>query len=317
MSDYTLFYDELLITYAVAFRQVRASKSRREDNGMQKNREVECLRSCDEVDERIGFKYRIVYMHSEKAKLHYHDYYEIILILAPGTVHYINGTKEELSRGTLLFIRKEDVHTFKYSVVDECTLCNLTFSEEILKDLLQFLGAGYPSDRLFSETLPPKVVLEEEEISWVLRQMDHLNAIEMGEILTLSYRCRLFLLKIFTRYLITAVSSHTKVGPDWLEELCVQMRKLENFSVGNERMIELSGRSKEHLGRVLKKYYGVTISEYINNLRLNFFANTLVNSDMPIIDICFECGYGNVSYAYRQFKKQYGISPQKYRRTHQ
>ncbi len=159
---------------------------------MQKNGEAVCLRACDEVDERIGFKYRIVYMNNEKAKMHYHDYYEIVLILAPSVVHYINGMKEKLSRGTLVFVRKEDKHTFEYSAVKESSLCNLTFTEAILKELLQYLGAGYPSDRLLREAMPPRVILEENDIQWILKQLNRLNAIEIEETLTLSYHCRLF-----------------------------------------------------------------------------------------------------------------------------
>ena len=80
-------------------------------------------------------------------------------------------------------------------------------------------------------------------------------------------------------------------------------------------MIQMSGKSHEHLSRMMKKHYGKTISEYINDLRLNYWANVLTNSDTPILDICFECGFQNVGWAYTLFKKKYGMSPLRYRKT--
>ena len=59
----------------------------------------------------------------------------------------------------------------------------------------------------------------------------------------------------------------------------------------------------------------LTIPDYINDLRLNYWANCLLNSDAPILDICYECGFENVSWAYTLFKQKYGMSPLKYRKN--
>lgn len=286
-----------------------------------KNYDIECAKASVEVDEHIGFKYRTVYLYNEDSRLHYHDYYEVFLILASDVVHYINDAKLNLSRGTLVFIRKEDRHTFEYASTREPSLCNLSFKEEVLKELFAYLSEGYPSKRLLSLTMPLSVTLGEEDIEWFQNQLKRLNTVDTNsgeKIQELKYHCRLFLMKLFTRYFIHAVSeSEENSIPGWLVRLNKEMHKLENFSVGSERMIELSGKSHEYLRRMVKKHYGVTVSEYINYLRLNYFANMLVTSDMPILDLCFACGFQNVSYAYSRFKKEYGMSPLKYRKNNQ
>ena len=66
---------------------------------------------------------------------------------------------------------------------------------------------------------------------------------------------------------------------------------------------------------MIKQYYGKTIPDYINDLRLNYWANSLLTSDTPIIDICYECGFENVGWAYTLFKKKYGMSTLKYRKN--
>lgn len=272
---------------------------------------------ANEVDNRIGFKYRTVYLISEDSRLHYHDYYEIFLVLAPSITHLINEKQIELPRGTLIFIRKDDVHTFKQTNSKIPSLINLAFTEEILTELFFYLSKGYPAETLLTQVEPPSIQLEESDIIWMYSQLEKMNSTVSGNITQLEYYCRIFLFKIFTRYFSQIIpDSYIDKGiPEWLYRLDIEMHKLKNFSKDSQHMIHLSGKSHEHLSRMMKKHYGKTISEYINDLRLNYWANVLTNSDKPILDICFECGFQNVGWAYSLFKKKYGMSPLKYRKT--
>ena len=64
----------------------------------------------------------------------------------------------------------------------------------------------------------------------------------------------------------------------------------------------------------MKKYYNITASDFINDLRLTFVANRLLNSDTPIIDICYESGFSNLGWMYTLFKKKYTASPSAFRK---
>ena len=72
-------------------------------------------------------------------------------------------------------------------------------------------------------------------------------------------------------------------------------------------MVRLSGKSYEHLSRSMKKYKNMTLSDFINNIRLNHAANLLKYTNLSITDIAIECGYNNISYFPVCFKKKYGI----------
>ena len=63
----------------------------------------------------------------------------------------------------------------------------------------------------------------------------------------------------------------------------------------------------------MKKYYDSSITRFVNNQRLNYAANILMNSNMSVLDICYDSGYENVSYFHKQFKEKFGVSPKKYR----
>ena len=79
-------------------------------------------------------------------------------------------------------------------------------------------------------------------------------------------------------------------------------------------MYEFSGKTREHLTRMMKKYYKTTPTEYITDLRLEYCANLLYTSNLPVIDICYSCGFDNLSWFYKVFQKKYGTTPAKYRK---
>ena len=55
-------------------------------------------------------------------------------------------------------------------------------------------------------------------------------------------------------------------------------------------------------------------SEFVKELRLQKAAKLLIESDMPVTHICFECGYNNLSNFNRQFLHYYNTSPVKYKK---
>lgn len=111
--------------------------------------------------------------------------------------------------------------------------------------------------------------------------------------------------------------SSTNTMPVWLENVCRKMKLQENFVEGIPRMIQLSGRTREHLSRSIKKYKAITLSAYINELRLSYAADMLIHSDMHIVDLCYESGFSSLDYFGKQFKQKYGMSPSAFRFTMQ
>lgn len=270
-----------------------------------------------EIDNQTGFRYRSVYVKTENSKLHYHDYYEIFLTLSSEIKHLINGTVINLSRGALVFIRKEDTHYYYTSENSDLSFINIAFNEESLNQLFSYLTPGFCSNDLLSATLPPTVYLSEQDIKWLMLKIEDLNSVLNSDTELLKYKLRVLLFRIFTQFFQDyrkSLSVSTNAIPFWLVELDSKMHRLENFSRPPQHMVELSQKSRTHLGRVIKQYYGVTIPEYIYEIRLNYMANSLITTDNPVLSICYECGFENISWAYKQFKNKYGTTPNDFRK---
>ncbi len=69
----------------------------------------------------------------------------------------------------------------------------------------------------------------------------------------------------------------------------------------------------DYLCKIFKSNEGVSINEYIKNIRLKKALETLSNTDRKIIEIALDVGYDNLATFYRHFTQFYKISPNKIR----
>lgn len=71
--------------------------------------------------------------------------------------------------------------------------------------------------------------------------------------------------------------------------------------------------SSSHFMKYFKKVMGTSFIDYLNDYRLSMASRLLLSSSDNILDIAAECGYENLSYFNRLFKKKFGVTPSVYR----
>ena len=74
--------------------------------------------------------------------------------------------------------------------------------------------------------------------------------------------------------------------------------------------------SKKQTARIIKKRYGHTLPELIRKKRLNIAAELLKSTELPIGHIAREIYGESENYFYVNFKKEFGTTPLKYRKTY-
>lgn len=79
------------------------------------------------------------------------------------------------------------------------------------------------------------------------------------------------------------------------------------------QMSDLACMTPVAFSRFFKLRTGKSLSDYIIYLRLGFAARLLVDSTRSIAEICYECGFNNLSNFNRIFKKKKGCSPKEFR----
>lgn len=73
--------------------------------------------------------------------------------------------------------------------------------------------------------------------------------------------------------------------------------------------------SRYYLCRRFKKATGMTLTEYINERRVEMARNMLANTSLRVADIAFEVGFQSLSQFNRCFRKITGITPTKFRQS--
>jgi signal transduction histidine kinase/DNA-binding response OmpR family regulator/ligand-binding sensor domain-containing protein len=72
------------------------------------------------------------------------------------------------------------------------------------------------------------------------------------------------------------------------------------------------GISNSQLYRKIKQIFGFTPGDLIRTIRLKYAAELLRKNVLTVSEVCYQSGFNNRSYFYREFNKMYNITPKNY-----
>lgn len=84
-------------------------------------------------------------------------------------------------------------------------------------------------------------------------------------------------------------------------------------SLDLDRMAEIACFSPYHFHRVYRGVMGETVTDTVRRLRLQRAADTLIRTDIAMVQVAARAGYGSVAAFTRAFKADYGMPPAAYR----
>ncbi len=239
---------------------------------------------------------------------HDHDYFEVFLIESGKTSHWVNGETQQLEPGHLTFIRPDDVHAFRADRAKGCQIINVMFrveSADHLKSRYAKTIAGAFFDQ--RSALPEMHKLDPVRFARAINVAQQLQTAHRS-----LARIEEFLL-VLTNRVANTTGGFAPNAPRWFAEACSAAQSQNVFSLGAAGFIAAAGRSHEHVCRTCKAITGMTPSEYINQVRIEYAAHLLRTDERTIDDVVDACGFDNNSYFYRLFRRQYGTTPRKYR----
>jgi AraC-like DNA-binding protein len=99
-----------------------------------------------------------------------------------------------------------------------------------------------------------------------------------------------------------------------------KIEKVYNFIKENyqrriklEDAAELLNMSVVTFSRFIKQRTGNSFINFLNEIRLGYATQQLIDTNKGISEICFECGFNNISNFNRTFKNKQGITPSEFR----
>ena len=274
------------------------------------------LRAASIIDPDIEGHYAFYpFVDQISTRLHHHDFYEMFLIGDGSVEHHINNEIQHLTAGALVFIRPRDAHFFSKFSDENCKLINLAFLSQTFAAITAFLDLY--TDTLMHPQQPPTVILNSVDRGHLQTQLQQWGRSLYQDKAQSRQTLRALLAHIISQYFSEQSPQPDEIIPDWLLALKQAMQKRENFVEGREALLRIANRTPEYVGRSFKKHLGVTPSQLINDLRLDYATDLLLNTDLSPTDIAYDVGFGNVSHFYHLFKERWHCSPNLYRKQHQ
>lgn len=118
---------------------------------------------------------------------------------------------------------------------------------------------------------------------------------------------------VISLYLESFASGFNK--PEWIIELASRTNDAEYLQNTVAHLISDIPYSRSYICREFKKYYGVTLSEYLIKAKIARSSVLLMNKKLSIIDIAYQLGFSTQSSFIKSFKRYFDISPGKFRKT--
>ena len=269
------------------------------------------LTAENHVDIDTGFRLRHVRSETERFRPHDHDYFELFLVLSGEATHIVNGSEIRVYASDLIFIRDTDIHDYT-DHRGEFEFLNLAFTKETLVAAGAYLDCKEEIDLLRAKKTPPTVRLGEKDAQRLHLKLASLLS-DSADRTKRKTQARRLIADILVDHLMR--EENAPEAPFWLKNAYLQMQQPKNFLAGTKRFFELTGKTREHSARSLSLCYGVTPSEYVSDLRLNYAAGLLKNSNLAVSEICFVSGFNNISHFYTVFRKKFDLTPREYRKN--
>jgi len=240
--------------------------------------------------------------------VHTHDFTELFWIPHGRGWHVINGERKRIEKGDLVLMRPSDAHSYIVRRGETMTLVNIAFAATTWQDLLSRYFSGGDSPWVGGK-LPARYVIADAQLAALEQRVNELAAASQTRLEIESFI--LEVLRIVERSHQSSPADSPM--PQWLLEALEAFNDPEHMAEGVQALAQLAGKSPEHVGRVVGKCTGMTATQLINRIRLDHAARQLRLTGMPIIAVADECGLPNLGHFYKVFRKQFGVTPRKYR----
>lgn len=239
---------------------------------------------------------------------HEHAYHEIFIVCDDEINYTLNGKPFKIYKGTISFVKKTDVHSFKSSRNKKATHINVIFSDELLKVVANGIDVNL-YDKLLVENV--NFILNKQEYDYINYTISVINNTER---LSLEYFSELkILLTNLLNIINRNVNKINSVYPDWYNDLILNVRKPSFISASVKDIYKASSYSEPITIEAFKKYTGLTPVKYLTELKLNYACNMLKNTQKTTLEISQDIGYESLSHFNRIFKSHYNLTPKEFR----
>lgn len=249
---------------------------------------------------------------------HLHTVFEVNFVLTDNVRVITNDNIYDTKRGDVFIFKPFSFHAVNSQMVDY-TRNLMFFDERVMTESMPSLASAI---QILKNTNVEVIHLSDEEIDQLSRLFsiasnrqnqsrkgtfyDFENICAFGEILSFLVN------RIDTR---GSNISNAKKPTTTAAKILVYIAQNIDGSLTVEELCEEFDMSKTALWKLMKNTVGMSMKEYVINLRISKASNMLING-VSVTEVSNRCGFNSYAHFIRTFTKKMGISPYKYGKIH-
>jgi AraC-like DNA-binding protein len=251
---------------------------------------------------------------------HFHSEYEIVYVLKSSGRRFVADSIEPFSEGDITLMGSNLPHFWKNNLSEEPETVNNVNAivVQFHKDFFREEINSYPEFHRINELLKRAergihfARPASEKVGRMLKRLLKLNGLER----------MLYFIKMMDAMARTEnyklLASNGYVLEEH-KELNSRLDKIMHFintnyqrKITQEEVAAKIGMSTAAFCRYFKEKTGKGFIYFINEMRIGYACKLLVEGHLSISQICYECGFNNLSNFNRMFKRQTGHTPGEY-----
>jgi len=256
---------------------------------------------------------------------HWHDFIELLFVRKGYLRATLRNSNIIVKENELLVIMPGEPHSLANDgdgiyenfviKIDSVFLRNTLFdSHEVSKIYPYLFNLSGGSFHCSTEELKKTGILPE-----INKFMTELGKKDTGY--TLSVHARLLDITVWLLRRWNIYSNSVQKTDDF--SVYVRMQPILNLineqchtKISNREMAEKMNMSVYYFCHIFKKLTGYSFHNYILKLRIDKAIKQLISTKDSVKEIAYQVGYEDTNYFVKVFKKEIGISPNKYRKEH-
>lgn len=246
---------------------------------------------------------------------HWHTNIELIRILSGKLFVKLDDREYEGSRGDIFIVNSETVHG---ATPQDCVYECIVFNPEIVPYIYEngeSVVANLASGVFRFDEKPSKNTSLYKYVNEIFDTLKMDNA--APKYMALALLCKLFASVIEEKAYSTYLPADKKsASVKKLKKILKYIRDSYGKNITLDDMAKETNMSPKYFCTFFKEMTNKTPFDYLISYRTEKAAHLLTNTDTPVTDIAFDCGFNDLSYFIKTFKKYFGCSPGVYRKSH-
>lgn len=260
----------------------------------------------------------------EKSTWHYHDTFEISFITEGSGKRIVADSIEEFQPGDLVFIGQNLPHVW---IADKETrtltsrtleMVFLQFNSSVLSPQLLALPEFQNLKRALELSERGLHIIDQtlNEVSEIMLQLPYLKSFDrmlhFFKMMDIIGKSESNIQLASEDYL----NKRFKTGNNRIATIHEYLMKNYREEVDLKQLAAQVNMAEGSLCRFFKLNMGITVFEYLNQIRIEFACKLLMDINLGILEVCLDSGFNNLSHFNKQFKKVTGVTPTEYRKRY-